>query len=291
MKLRYIFILLSVIIFFVGLSAVKTAQNSTPNSNLPVSEVKFYDDRSFIEGINIAVEDFKIPSYKISGAVVNHHTLASYIIADVFKKISVQGPKVLVILGPNHYEKGNFNVLTSKHLWNTKYGLVEPDENIINDLISKNLARPDEETLLNDHATTGLLPFVKFYMPSVKVVQLLVSKKLTKDEAETLSNTLTIYAKDGAVIIASTDFSHYLTAGQANVKDEETLEAINNFDYSTLFSFNSDHLDSPGSLGVLLMTMQKTGKTKQEIIYHANSATIDPNLDTFTTSYFSMFYH
>jgi AmmeMemoRadiSam system protein B len=291
MKLKCVFVLLFVIIFFVGLLAIKTVKKTTPNSNLPISEVKFYDDKSFIEGINKAAENFNPPAYKIAGAVVNHHTLASYIIADVFKKISVQEPKVLIILGPNHYEKGNFNVLTSKYLWNTKYGVVEPDENIIDDLISKNLARLDEEVLLNDHATTGLLPFVKFYMPSVEVVQLLVSKKLTKDEANTLSDTLSAYAKEGAIIIASTDFSHYLTAGQANVKDQETLRVINNFDYNSLFSFGSDHIDSPGSLAVLLMTMQKIGKAKQEIIYHANSATFRPDLNSFTTSYFSMLYH
>lgn len=292
MKLKYIFAFLLFVIIVLAVSRItKNTKIPTSNSNLPVHEVNFYDDKYFIEGINKAEENFKAPPYKVSGAVVNHHLLASFIIADLFKKISVQDPKVLIILGPNHYEKGNFNVLTSQYAWGTKYGTVDPDESIIDDLISKNLARSDEETLLNDHATSSLLPFIKFYMPSVEVVQLLVSKKLTQEEAKTLSETLSTYADSGAVIIASTDFSHYLTAGQANIKDGETLKVINNFDYNSLFSFNSDHLDSPGSLAVVLMIMQKIGKTKQEILYHANSATIRPDLDSSTTSYFSMFYH
>ncbi len=292
MRLKYALIFsLFLILIFVGFKISKNAKEPFPNSTLPVHEVKHYDEKSFIEGIGDASKNYKTISYNISGAVVNHHLIASYIIADVFNKISAQNPKTIIILGPNHYEKGNFDVLTSKYIWNTKYGVVEPEENIINGLLSKNLAKLDEEAILNDHATTSLLPFVKFYMPSVKIVQLLISKKLTLNEAEILSGALSVYVKNGAVIIASTDFSHYLTAGQANIRDEETLKAINSFDYNALFSFNSDHLDSPGSMATLLMTMQKIGKTKQEIIYHANSATINPNFDSFTTSYFSMFYH
>jgi len=236
MKLKYIFtLLLFSVAVLTGLKIFTIVKKEPPVLSLPTHKVNFYDDGNFIDGINKVEQNFEAPSYKIAGAVVNHHLLAGYMIADVFKKIAIQDPKVLIILGPNHYEKGDFNVLTSKYAWETKYGIVEPDENIIGDLIVKNLARPDEETLPADHATSTLLPFIKFYMPSVKVVQLLVSKKLTKDEAEILSNTLTVYAKDGAVIIASTDFSHYLTVGQANAKDDETLKAINGFDYNTLF--------------------------------------------------------
>lgn len=290
MRFRYILLaILFLMTVFIGLKINKTIRKNVPN--LKIHEVTFYDDKSFIEGITRAEANFKAPLYKIVGAVVNHHLLASFIIADVFKKIAVQNPKTIIILGPNHYEKGNFNVLTSGYAWNTKYGLIEPDESIINNLVSKNLAKFDEDTISNDHATTALLPFIKFYMPSARVVQLLISKKMTKEEANILSDNLSIYLKSNVVIVASTDFSHYLTSGQANIKDNETLKVINNFDYNTLFSFNSDHLDSPGSLAVLLMTVQKIGKTKQEIIYHENSATIRPDFDSFTTSYFSMLYH
>ncbi len=292
MKVKYLFVfVLFLIVFLIYFKVGKSNIKLPSSSSLPVHEVKFYDDKYFIEGTTRAEEKFKDPGYKIAGAVVNHHLLASFIIADVFKGIAIQSPKTLIILGPNHYEKGNFNVLTSGYAWNTKYGLVEPDESIVNSLVSKNLARLDEDTLLNDHATTVLLPFIKFYIPSVKVVQLLVSKKLTKGEASALSDSLSAYAKEGAVIVVSTDFSHYLTSGQANIKDQETLKVIDKFDYNTLFSFNSDHLDSPGSLAVLLMIMQKIGKTNQDILYHENSSTIRPDFDSFTTSYFSMYYH
>ena len=292
MKVKYLltFALFS-ITFLVYFKIGQPNKNQPTSSNLPVHEVRFYDDKYFIEGTTRAEENFKPPVGKISGAVVNHNLLASFIIADLFKKVAMQNPQTLILIGPNHYEKGNFNVLTSGYAWNTKYGLVEPDELITNNLVSANLARFDEETLINDHATTALLPFIKFYMPSTKVVQLLISKKITKVEASTLSSFLVNYAKEGVVVVASTDFSHYLTSGQANIKDVETLKVINNFDYNTLISFNCDHLDSPGSLAILLMTMEKIGKTKQEIIYHENSSTIRPDFDSFTTSYFSMYYH
>jgi AmmeMemoRadiSam system protein B len=295
MKLKHIsvlflFLILVLILVTTVLKIIKKPKTSSIPT-LPVHEVLFYDENSFIEGISKAEENFKAPKYNIAGAVVNHHLLASFIIADLFKRISVQNPKLLIILGPNHYEKGDFNVLTSNYAWNTKYGTVYPDEAVINNLISKNLARIDEQTLVNDHATSSLLPFIKFYMPSVKVVQLLVSKKLTQEEAKIIAQTLSTYTDKNTVIITSSDFSHYLTSGQANIKDEETLKVINNFNYNTLFSFNSDHLDSPPSLAILLMTMQNINKTQQEIIYHTNSANIRPDFDSFTTSYFSILYH
>src|SRR5689334_1161721 len=112
MKVKYLLVfVLFLIIFLIYFKVGKHDTKQLSNPGLPVHEVKFYDDKYFIEGTTKAEESFKEPGYKISGAVVNHHILASFIIANVFKSIAVQNPTTLIVLGPNHYEKGNFNVL------------------------------------------------------------------------------------------------------------------------------------------------------------------------------------
>jgi hypothetical protein len=73
--------------------------------------VTFYDEKSFLDGIAKVKSSYKEKDYKIKGGIVPHHLLPSYIVADFFKHIAHQKPKTLILIGPNHYEKGTLMLL------------------------------------------------------------------------------------------------------------------------------------------------------------------------------------
>jgi len=109
-----------------------------------------------------------------------------------------------------------------------------------------------------------------------------------KKEAEQIAQCLSNYVDKGAVVIASVDFSHYLSREKAEQKDQETIKAMKERDFDKLLSFGNDHLDSPASLVTLFFTMERQGITEFEILAHTNSGILLGNDLIETTSYITL---
>ena len=264
---------------------------STGIANIPSHPSIFFDEGTFYSGVEQAKRDSKPVSNHIFGGIIPHHLFPGFIIADFFARLTQQNPETIILIGPNHYEKGNFKALSSLYSWDTPLGVVEPEKSIIDQLLKDALIRIDENVLSNEHSVAGIMPFVKYYLPDSRVVPIILSGYMTQENTRTLSEVLKSYVNERTVIIAPVDFSHYLTNSEAQQKDEVTLEAMKNFDYRTLFSLNNDYLDSPASIATVLMVMENLGRTEMDILHHTNSGELQKNDSIGTTSYFSISYY
>lgn len=251
----------------------------------------FFDEKTFNEGVARTKKENKLSSYHVAGGIIPHHLFPGFILTDFFNRLAVQKPKTVVLIGPNHYEKGNYKILTSLYSWETPFGRVDPSDNIINELVKKGAVKIDEEVLANDHSAAGMMPFIRYYLPGTNVVPILISGYTTQKEAEALAGSLGDIMDQDTVLVAPVDFSHYLTSKQAKERDEVTLEVLKNYDYRQLFSLNNEYIDSPPSIAVLLIVMQKLGTTKIDILYHTNSGELQRDDYIPTTSYFSIAYY
>lgn len=104
--------------------------------------------------------------------------------------------------------------------------------------------------------------------------------------AEYLSSLI----EDDGVVIASVDFSHYLTRHEAEEKDRETLKIIEEGNLDTLFTMGNDHLDSPAALVTLFLAMKNLGIQDFNLLDHTNSGIIMGNDMIETTSYMTMLF-
>lgn len=185
------------------------------------------------------------------GGIVPHHDTANLLIDQFFQKIKTYKKINVYLVGPDHSESNN----------------------------------------INDHSILVPSKFIKKYLPNSKIIPYVLKRNTPLEELKSLSEKITPEIKKGsAVIIASVDFSHNLTPQEANIKDEETLTAIKNFDYQKLMSLNSDYLDSPASVVTLLMNMESLNKKNFEILSHTNSAKLLGSSVTNTTSYFTILF-
>ena len=250
-----------------------------------------YDEKLFYEGIIQASREPSEDSQDIIGGVIPHHLLASFMIADFFDRLKEQNPQTIILIGPNHFEKGDFIVLSSLYDWQTPFGRVQADQEIIADLVDSNLARIDESTLSQEHAIGSVTPFINFYLPRAKIVPIVLSPNMKQEQALILAEKLSLHASPKTVIIASVDFSHYLHGSEETKKDEITLEAMKNFNYSKLYTMNSDYLDSYNSVAVLLMAMEKKGIDDFKVLNHTNSSEILGDNSIETTSYFEVVFN
>ena len=284
------YIVLFCILFLFG--AIFLLENGGSGNGVQESlryhKVKFFEEEYFSKGVN---ETDIASSEKIIGGVVPHHLLQGFIISDFFKRASFQNPKTIILIGPNHKELGNCNVLTSEFGWDTSFGRLQPDEVIIKDLVKSGMACIDENVLEDEHSVAGLMPYIKYYTSQAKVVPLIISSIISKDDVEKFSKILSSLNNSSTVFVASVDFSHYLKAPEARKKDKETRVVLENFNYEKLYSLGNDHIDSPKSIGILFKIMQSLGKNKFEILNNTNSG--DLLIDNFipTTSYFEIVFY
>jgi AmmeMemoRadiSam system protein B len=271
----------------------ETKNTFTPSdvSNQSIHPLNYFQIDLFYEGVNRSETENKYFKHHIAGGIIPHHLLVSYIITDFFHSLSKQNPKTIIIIGPNHYEKGDYKVLSSLYGWETPFGVVEPNEKIIQELVEKKLVKIDEINFPNDYSVSGIIPFVKYYLPDTKVVPLLLSENMNEEDIRALSNSLSKYLNKDTIIVAAVDFSHYLTSLQAQEKNKVTLEAMQNFDYKQIISFKSDYLDSSSSIVTLLMTMKTLGTTEMDLLYNTDSGMANKSSTDKVTSYFSIAFY
>ncbi|MEW6622050.1 MAG: AmmeMemoRadiSam system protein B [Bacillota bacterium] len=230
----------------------------------------------------------------IGGAVVPHHLLAHELMGQVFAELAHQEPSLVIIVGPNHFNKGA-RILTSLWAWETPFGMVEVDNQIADEVLKLSLVQRNDQVFSTEHSMGNLMPFVKYYLPEAKVLPIILHYDVTWQEAKALGEHLAALAEKeraGAVIIASVDFSHYLTRKEAEAKDAETITALKAKNMGRIFAMGNDYLDSPASIGVIFAAMDRMGCKEFEILANTNSGIILGNDLIETTSYITMlFYH
>jgi AmmeMemoRadiSam system protein B len=267
------------------------ARSAPDNNDSYRHPIAFYDPELVGKGITFAAQNASKPEYQIRGAIVPHHTFATHLIAEVFSQLATQNPASVIIIGPNHYERGGFNVLSSEYPWQTAFGDLTPQKDFVAALETRGLVRQQPEVLSQDHALSALMPYLKYYLPHAKVLPLLLSAHTTSAELDVLSQSVYELQQPETVVVAAVDFSHYLSSAQAKQKDHETWQIMSQFNYEQLMRLTNQHVDSPASIALLLKLMQLAGSTQSELLANTNSGELTGEINAPTTSYFTVLYH
>lgn len=229
---------------------------------------------------------------KIKGGVVPHHLLADELIASFFNILSEEKPELVVILAPNHRNIGAYKVSTCYSSWETPFGLLQTDAGLAKTLVAEKTTGINRDIFEEDHSISALIPYIKYYMPQCKILPLLLHGDYSLDMSIQLGKRIAELI-DGKeyVILASVDFSHYLTGEEADRMDEITLEAIKKRDLKKIRQMNNDNLDSPPSIITLLSAMDAVKAENITVIDHSNSDKIAGTKAKETTSYFTILFY
>jgi hypothetical protein len=225
---------------------------------------------------------------RIYGGIVSHHLLAAKQIAGFFAAFQGKEIRTVVIIGPNHFNAGNGNVLVSRYPYKTPWGTAEPDTEIIDALLSKKVVRNEEEPFGNEHSISSLVSFVRYYLPDARIVPIIVKRNASAAQADRLAAALHEILPQDAVVIASVDFSHHLDALSADYHDEKSVADINDFNYEGIAG---SEIDSPISIRILLKYLEARGAKKMDW-KNTSSAEIlaDPHYEDVTSYLFAHFF-
>jgi AmmeMemoRadiSam system protein B len=293
-KLRYLTIILLVVYlslagFILGLKSNQTPTDSQPATTVnlhypPFTQTQYFDD--FFAFAGPCQNNY---NDQIKGLIVNHHLLAGNFIAKGLCSVATTKKLTVILLSPNHFNHGG-PAITSDYDWYTPYGIIPANQELIKKLTANNAITIEETPFIDEHGVYNITPFIKSSLPDATIVPIAVEDNISDAQKTLLINSIEKNLPADAIIIASLDFSHYLTSAEADKNDNETLEVINNFDFVNLKNLNPgnkpDNVDSKPAFEIFLTLMSFQRAKNFQLLAHSNSAKMIGDLTLpETTSY------
>jgi len=189
---------------------------------------------------------------------------------------SLRRPEIVVIVAPNHYGVGSGVATFREGLWETPLGRVRVDQDAAKRIVDlTGVVDYDPSAHRMEHSLEVQLPFLQsIYGEGLSLLPI----SLAFQDIETARNLAEGLAKllEGreAILIASSDLTHYEPAEQARSKDLRLLESAETLDlegfYGTLERLKITACGY-GAIACVMQASRKLGFKRGEILKYANS--------------------
>ena len=262
------------------------APHNTSSMVVPVQDTSSWAvNDAFVKAVPYTVE----PKGRVVAGIVPHHTLAAPLIAAFFRGLETSDPPAtVIIIGPDHENKGTAYVTTANNSWSTPEGVVSANRDVIQTLVNRGVAEYDNALIRREPSVSAVLPYVAHQFPNASVVPLAIRGDLRSDKLGQLTDALSDLLGPNDLLIASVDFSHYKDIEGAHTDDERSLSTISTGDADTALDIP---VDSPPSISLLLRFAKRRGLTYQQLV-HTNSAEfLHDSTITLTTSYLTAYFY
>jgi hypothetical protein len=204
----------------------------------PAVAGKFYPDSAakLRNAIEYFLQDALPVKVKKPVAIIVPHAgyiFSGQICADGFKQVSHEKYDVIVILGTNHTNSSFQNIsLYPGSSFRTPLGTAPIDRSVVSALIKEDPADCALDTSLHEseHSVEVMVPFIQVIFPEAKIVPAVVGSpdmQMCTRFGQALAKVL---KNRRALIVASSDLSHYPSAENADFVDRETLAAVTKLD-------------------------------------------------------------
>ena len=261
---------------------------------LPVVAGTFYEGTA--EALRLQVESCflsrfgpgKLPvvnvagSRKVLGLVCPHagYVYSGAVAANAFFSLASDGkPETVVILGPNHTGYGNPLSAMREGAWRTPLGDVQIDTEVADAIAAETgILDFDEVAHRHEHSIEVQLPFLQYlYGNSFKFVPICFLMQDLQSAQEIGSALAEALANRNAVVIASSDFTHYESQTSVNRKDLAALDAVKALDEKQFYQIlEAENVSVCGyaPIAALIAYAKGLGATKAEILCHKTSGDV-----------------
>ncbi|MHB1132725.1 MAG: AmmeMemoRadiSam system protein B [Chloroflexota bacterium] len=218
---------------------------------------------------------------RLAGIVVPHagFVYSGPIAAHAYAALAADGaPEVAVLVGPNHWGLGPAVSVSLAVAWRTPLGAApvarEVAEAVLAELPD---AAPSEAAHEREHSLEVQLPFLQYlYGERLSVVPIAMGDQRPA-MAEALGRALAAaLAGRNAVIVASTDLSHYESQRAAEAQDRLVLDAILAADTARLLSLAPHQVSAcgPGPVVAALLAARALGAERVHLLKYATSGDV-----------------
>jgi AmmeMemoRadiSam system protein B len=229
---------------------------------------------------HLARVEAREPSGELVALIAPHAGLmySGPVAAHAYRLLRARTFDVAVLVGPSHFVGFDGVALWSSGAFDTPFGKAPIDDRMSERLLNAGPivhARPAPHA--REHSLEMQLPFLKRLAPSLPIVPLLMGYQ-TAETARALGDALAAsLAGTKALVIASTDLSHYHDAATAARLDRIVLDCVAQFDPERLqraLDARPDHACGGGPAVAVMRAARTLGAADALVLHYADSGDV-----------------
>ena len=170
---------------------------------------------------------------------------------------SNQNPKRIIVIGPSHDTLFDGSHICLNTEYETPLGNIKVDLEFSKALKNKYSFFNTNEECEFEHSTETQAPFIKYYFPSAKIVEIIYGNQNVNELVELIDQ---IIEDEENLLVISTDLSHFHSLEKAKELDIFCMTAIDQKDISILNL--SEACGKIGIEAILNVAIKKSLKTK-----------------------------
>ena len=161
--------------------------------------------------------------------------------AHAYRAAAAADPEVILLAGPSHYVGFDGVSVWPEGAFDSPLGPVAVDARAAADILQNPVARDLPSAHAREHSLEMQLPFIGRLLPGVPIVPIVMGHQ-DRATIEALADALA-YAASGrrALLVASTDLSHFFDAETAASLDGRVQAFVNTFDPDGLLALFEDY--------------------------------------------------
>ena len=219
---------------------------------------------------------------EIVGLISPHagYAYSGPIAAHCFSALAADGkPDVVVMIGPNHRGMGADVAVGHAAAWQTPLGETALDIETASAIVSATrFTQLDEIAHAMEHSLEVQLPFLQFlFGTGFKIVPIVVAAQEQFVSVELGRSIASVLAGANAVVIASTDLSHYELQHVANRKDRIAIERMVQMDTEDLLEViwrQGISMCGPGPVVAAITACKLMGANHARLLRYATSGDV-----------------
>jgi hypothetical protein len=219
---------------------------------------------------------------RVIGLICPHagYMFSGPVAAHAYYRLALDGkPEVIVALGPNHTGYGSGLAIMNEGSWRTPLGDVEVDSELAMKIVEEaRIVDVDESAHRYEHSIEVQLPFLQYaYDSNFKIVPICFLMQDLSSAREIGQAVAKSLVNKNAVIIASSDMTHYQPQEKAVKNDLAVLKAVEAMDEEELYSVIETHGITAcgyGPIAALMEAAKMLGAREAKLLCYKTSGDV-----------------
>ena len=196
-----------------------------------------------------------------------------------YAKLKGKNIRKVILLGPTHYSAIRGAVIYPGSGMKTPLGIVNVDESLANSLADEKAGvRLADEPFEREHSLEVHLPFLQRSLKDFSIVPILIGR-MTQESYNHLGDKIATLLKndESALLVISTDLSHYHDSATASGMDRKVLDAIERLsggDLERLLSSGEGEACGGGPVLYGMAAARGAGATEAKLYKYADSGDV-----------------
>jgi len=256
--------------------------------------------------IDTYVAAAKVPDLGDVQAVLAPHAglmISGPVGAYSYKAAAQASFEVVFLVGPSHFFGFDGVSVWPEGAFETPLGPAQIDSDAAAEILASPIAHVLPQAHQREHSIEMQLPFIRSLMPQVRIVPLLMGFQ-RRATIEALASALVQCGRGRrALLVASTDLSHYFEAAKAAALDSNVQEFVQRFDADGLLRLFEQYPEEErgryvacggGPAIAVMKAARELGATQGRVLKYAHSGEVSGDYDGvvgYLAAAFGRFHH